>query len=98
MNDLKLLKVGPEVYVGEEKSADGFYTNCYLVRYQMTPQGMQVGIMPPFAPFSDTGIALSEDHVLDAIDAPEDMKAAYIQTTTGIQMAPASALSGLKLV
>lgn len=96
MSELKLLKVGPEIFVGNEE--EGSFTGCYVVRYQMTPQGMQVGIMPPFAPFSDKGITISADQVLAVIDAPEDMRAAYVQTTTGIQVAPASALSGLKLV
>ena len=99
MSELKLLKCGPELYIGKESNgqcADG-YTGCFLVRYQMTPQGMQVGIMPPFAPFSDESISLSKDQVLAAIDAPEDMKNAYIQSTTGIQIAPANT-PGLKLV
>jgi len=96
MSDLKLLKCGPELYIGKE-GPNGMYVDCFLVRYQMTPQGMQVGIMPPFAPFSDESISLSKDQVIAAIDAPDDMKNAYIQSTTGIQIAPAN-VPGLKLV
>lgn len=96
MSELKLLKVGPEIFVGNEE--EGSFTGCYVVRYQMTPQGMQVGIMPAFAPFSDKAITLEKNQVIAAIDAPEDMVGAYIQTTTGIQVAPAGSVPNLKLV
>jgi hypothetical protein len=80
------LSNGDEV-IGERVGSTTLVKRPRVLQMMQTNQGVQAGLIPYIIGAPDAEMDFNLSHVVAIVDAPSDISAAYVQQTTGIQLA-----------
>jgi len=77
-----------EFCIGKLNESKNEIENVIILQPVPTQEGIKLSLMPFFAPFSETKeVFISLDKVVTFIEAPEELKKAYLQVTSNIVIA-----------